>query len=531
MAIDLGSSNTTRYLSVADHADFTLPNSDWCWVAVLKLTGDTSGYVLSTGTYNASNTCTWYRTGNFIAMNVNGTERSTNISGIMTSGNWCLLFGRRKSSLLNVGGIDLFTSSITQSTTTSLAAASDGGQLNIGARSDQDTAWFFQGVFGYVALIKDTVTDAQIIEMANGRSPLHMSFAPNVTELWHMQNASDVVPMIAGHNLTLNGSSYAADDDIFVPYLAKVIPIKGEATSGQNLTASLFSDSDTFHTATVAPGAVNLSASLYSDSDTFLAATLTTTVNVSPSLYSDTDSFYTATVSSTVGLSPSLYSDSDTFYSATVGVGAVTLTPSLYSDADTFYAATVSLGGSPQNLTASLYVDSDTFPSATVSPGAVSISPSLYADADTFYAHTVALGGATQGLTPSLYTDADTFYAATVAGGALDLQPALFTSSNNFHAASVAPGAVNLAASLTTNTNTFLSSIVSSTYSLVAGLVTDADTFLTAVVSAGAANITPSLFSDEDTFYAATVVGGIEIPVPSSRTYTVEARNNVYLVQ
>ncbi|SEO77818.1 hypothetical protein SAMN05216316_1069 [Nitrosovibrio sp. Nv6] len=54
MAIDLGSGNTTRYHKVPDHADFSLPNADWTWLALVypESTADIK-YLISTGAYGA----------------------------------------------------------------------------------------------------------------------------------------------------------------------------------------------------------------------------------------------------------------------------------------------------------------------------------------------------------------------------------------------------------------------------------------------------------------------------------------------
>lgn len=61
---------------------------------------------------------------------------------------------------------------------------------------------------------------------------------------------------------------------------------------------------------------------------------------LTPSLFTNSNTFYSPTVAATYALTPSLYTDADTFYAATVAT-TYALTPSLYSDADTFYSPTV----------------------------------------------------------------------------------------------------------------------------------------------------------------------------------------------
>lgn len=132
--------------------------------------------------------------------------------------------------------------------------------------------------------------------------------------------------------------------------------------SSTPLSPTLFTDADTFYSAVLsADGALQaLTASLFTDPDTFYAAALQSSITLSPALYTDLDAFYGASVSASIGLSPALFTDADTFYAHTATAGAVTLSPALFTDPDTFYAATL-LQASPQTLTASLFVDPDTF--------------------------------------------------------------------------------------------------------------------------------------------------------------------------
>lgn len=205
----------------------------------------------------------------------------------------------------------------------------------------------------------------------------------------------------------------------------------------QALSPSLYSDSDTFNSATVTPGAVNLAPSLFSDGDTFFSPTVTAISPLTVSLFTDDDTFHSATVTpGAVNLAASLFSDGDSFPSAAVTPGAVDLTPSLFSDGDTFFSATV---GSSYGLTASLFTDGDTFHSATVSPGAVDLAPSLVADGDTFFAATVS---ASNTLLPGLFTDADTFSSPTVSadGGGQTLTAERYDNSASFYSPLVEGG-------------------------------------------------------------------------------------------
>jgi len=122
-------------------------------------------------------------------------------------------------------------------------------------------------------------------------------------------------------------------------------------TGGSNVwdqpQASVVLDADFFDAAP--GGGQTLTATIYSDGDTFGAASITT---------------------GAVGLAPTTFSDADTFGAATIAVGAVTLTATAYIDPDSFGAAVISnIGGGAQNLTATLFADGDSFGAAVVTGG------------------------------------------------------------------------------------------------------------------------------------------------------------------
>lgn len=139
----------------------------------------------------------------------------------------------------------------------------------------------------------------------------------------------------------------------------------------QTLESTLLTNSTTFYTPTVVVdgGPQTLTPELFTDSETFHAATVTPgAVTLAPSLYADADTFHAAEVASGFNLHPPAFADDDAFYAATVSVGAVTLTPGLFEDADTFYAANVAIAGM-QTLEPIMFTDADTFYVPTVTGG------------------------------------------------------------------------------------------------------------------------------------------------------------------
>lgn len=279
-----------------------------------------------------------------------------------------------------------------------------------------------------------------------------------------------------------------------------------------DLLPSLYSDSDTFFTPTVTPGAVDLAPALYADSDSFNTQTVSATYGLTAPLFDDVESFFSPTVeqsgAGSQDLQPSLYSDAETFFSPTVAPGVVDLAPSLFSDADSFFTQTVA---ATYDLGAALYSDADQFfaPTAAATYG---LLPSLFADAETFFSPSVT---ATYDLAPSLYADTDSFFSATVSGGEANLQPALYQDGDAFFSPTVGAGPVDLQPSLFTDAETFFTTTVATSYGLLPALLDDGDTFFGATVGGGAGfSLSPALFVDEDAFFGAAIAMVTDLGIP-----------------
>lgn len=195
-------------------------------------------------------------------------------------------------------------------------------------------------------------------------------------------------------------------------WTAVTLALRPAAT--QPLTPTLFTNSQTFHAATVTRGAVALTPSLFTNSQTFHAPAVTASTTLTPALFTNTQTFYSATISAPgETLTPDLFTNSQAFYSATVTPGAVTLTPSLFTNTQTFYDPTVTPGG--VELLPGVLSNTQTFYSATVAPGAVDLAPPLLTNTQAFYSPTVAPGAVT--LTPSIFTNTQTFYTPELVQG------------------------------------------------------------------------------------------------------------------
>jgi hypothetical protein len=155
------------------------------------------------------------------------------------------------------------------------------------------------------------------------------------------------------------------------------------------------------------------------------------TQDLTPSLFTNTQTFHAATVTAVYALTPSLYTNTQTYHAATVTVGGVTLTPDLYTNTNTFYSATVA---NTTELTPSLFTNTNTFYSATVSPGSIDLTPDLFTNDQTFFTPIITLY-----LVPDVFTNTNTFYEATVTA-TYELLPDLFFNTNPFYTPTVEGG-------------------------------------------------------------------------------------------
>jgi len=118
-------------------------------------------------------------------------------------------------------------------------------------------------------------------------------------------------------------------------------------SGSQNLTPSLFTNTNTFYSAMVTAGSVDLTPSLLTNTQTFYAATVNQgSQNLAPALFTNTGIFYGPTVTrGTVTLAPPLLTNTQAFFAATVSVsGAQILRPALFSNQNVFYGPIVSSG-------------------------------------------------------------------------------------------------------------------------------------------------------------------------------------------
>lgn len=387
-----------------------------------------------------------------------GTASNATTSTTITDTNWHSVVGEitaanARKVWLDNGGNGSSTTSLTPGTLTktTVGAFDNGGTL--GGNVAHELA--------DVAVWSGTLTADERAALAAGVSPLLIR--PDILEIY--------LPLMRGGNdymggaFTVTDATVADHPRVYMPSRAQQL-VKTAAASGQTITPSLFTNTNTFFTPTVAPGAV--------------------------------------------ALTPSLFSNSNSFFTPTVTPGAVALTPSIYTNSNTFFAPTVSAS---YTLAPPLFTGSNSFFTHTVTAGTVNLAPSLFTNTNTFYSPTVSLASGTQNLAPSLFTNSNSFYTPTVAPGAVSLTPALFTNSNAFFAPTVT-SSKTLSPPLLSSTNSFFSPSVQSTYALIASLFGNTNTFFTHTVAGGSQTLAPALFTNSNSFYTHLISSGAHVQYP-----------------
>lgn len=200
----------------------------------------------------------------------------------------------------------------------------------------------------------------------------------------------------------------------------------------QNLTAALYTNTNTFYAPTVA-ATYALTPARYDNAQTFYGPTVSATYALTAARFDNTNTFYGPTAAASNTLTPDRYDNANTFYDATVAASN-TVTPDRYDNANAFYGPTVT---SSVTLVAARFDNDNSFYGPTVTAGAVTLLPGLYENSNTFYGPVVTQDGGPQFVVPDLYVNTNAFYVPTVSAGAIELLPPLVANDNTFYAPEV----------------------------------------------------------------------------------------------
>lgn len=234
MAIDFGNPNTGRYYTVPDHADFTLPNSDWTYLALVERNGasSTTNYIVSTGDFGSANSINLYVYGDGVSgvgVKVSTFTETWNneFTDSLTLNTPYWIYAVRRSGILRAGQIPLGGASTKESTAVAISGSQDSSTaLHIGYRAlGSIRPW--NGRWEQVAFVSGYgMTTTQIVQLAGGTPLLDMPFAANIEFLLYGQTAADVfvTDLVGGHVATRQGTGYGTNETLMQsPYSAHTL--------------------------------------------------------------------------------------------------------------------------------------------------------------------------------------------------------------------------------------------------------------------------------------------------------------------
>ena len=237
MSVNFGSTNSSRYYSVPDHTDFTLPDGDWTWVAVVKRqsNGADAKYLISTGTINAANSFNLLVAGSTSGV-LASYNTNANLEPIGTPppvDTWFVMYVSRRSGFLYAGWNPIGGGSGEESSAQAVTGTSNGTSLILGGRNDLNSARMWYGSVSWAALLKGKgLTAAEIGDLASGATVLMSApYAAQVSNLWWLQSStpSTVTDSVNSRIATRTGTGYGTDDTDPIP------PIAGGVTKGVTL--------------------------------------------------------------------------------------------------------------------------------------------------------------------------------------------------------------------------------------------------------------------------------------------------------
>lgn len=240
MAVDLGSTNTSRYYTTPDDASFTLPDGDWSIISVARCdVGDAAQYIWSTGgappAVNAVHVLKSSTTNRMItAYNTLANQEPV---GAIPIGDWYMYVATRISGMLYSKICYLnpaARSSVSSTSGVSVSGStSNGGILIHGGRGDLSTSRMLRGALSWDALlIGKGLSDSEMLDLQDGTTVLlDAPYAASVQNVWHFDSAasSTIVDIVNGKVATRVGTGHGADvaDPIlpFTPVTGKGINI------------------------------------------------------------------------------------------------------------------------------------------------------------------------------------------------------------------------------------------------------------------------------------------------------------------
>lgn len=204
--------SSTKYHSVADHADFTLPNGNWFQLLICRPDDVTGGEdICSNGEYDTSNSLNYYINGNDFGLKVNSVS-DQNVSNA-TTGNWFLLCAQRSGTTLTLRSVPMGSTTVGNSGAgaTLNTAVNSGNSTYIGRRRDNGDAPFNGAVSDWLIVPGKTISNSDLQAIATGTAIDSFAWYSSAT-FWAILENSTNTDHIGGKTITENGALSSAID-------------------------------------------------------------------------------------------------------------------------------------------------------------------------------------------------------------------------------------------------------------------------------------------------------------------------------
>lgn len=166
------------------------------------------------------------------------------------------------------------------------------------------------------------------------------------------------------------------------------------SVSAAQLYPSQYNNASVFYSHTVTTGSVSVAVPLVTNSEVFFTPTVQAFApeqTLSATLYSNTNSFFNCTaVPGAVSVVPALYNNTNTFYTLSVSVGSVNLQPTRADNTNTLFAPTAQ---SSNTVLPSFFSNVSSFYTVNVSAEQVTLYPTRYDNQSNVFAPELTVVG------------------------------------------------------------------------------------------------------------------------------------------
>lgn len=222
MAVNFGD-NSSRYYSVPDHDDFTLPaTGNWTWLAVVRPNFITvnSAYLVCTNSDNVASGFNLHKrqSGHQVRAAVSG--KSIWNSAPLVNGEDYLMFASCNGNAEFFSGfINLNTQTASYSALQNQQSIANGNKLYIGASNSIGSTLHWRGGLSWLCLLNKGLTQQELEDLADQTKYLVAEHGGDIVELWDFATASEtIVGLYNGHVATRIGTGYGSDLPDVLPF-------------------------------------------------------------------------------------------------------------------------------------------------------------------------------------------------------------------------------------------------------------------------------------------------------------------------